>query len=64
MVSTILRSGAFRFFFFSREEPRMVCSSRPARRTLAGALDKFAGFSQDFMAKGRGENIESERADM
>ncbi len=35
---------------------------RPARRTLAGALDKFARFSQDFMAEGRGENLESERA--
>jgi len=35
---------------------------RPARRTLAGALDKFARFSGDFMAEGRGENLESERA--
>ena len=37
---------------------------RPARRTLAGALNKFAGFSQGFMAEGRGENVESERADL
>jgi antitoxin VapB len=35
---------------------------RPARRTLAGVLDKFARFSQDFMAEGRGENVEGERA--
>ena len=37
---------------------------RPARRTLAGALNQFAGFSPDFMAEGRGENIESERVDL
>ena len=35
---------------------------RPARRTLTGVLDKFARFSQDFMAEGRGENVEGERA--
>ena len=35
---------------------------RPPRRTLAGALDKFARFSDDFMAEGRGENLENERA--
>lgn len=34
---------------------------RPARRSLEGALAKFAGFSADFMATGRGENVESER---
>ena len=37
---------------------------RPARRTLAGALDRFAGFSADFMAQGREGNIESERAEL
>ncbi len=35
---------------------------RPARRSLAGALDTFARFSSDFMAQGRGENVERERA--
>lgn len=34
---------------------------RPARRSLAGALDKFAHFSDDFMAAGRGENEEAPR---
>jgi antitoxin VapB len=28
---------------------------RPARRSLAGVLDKFAKFSKDFMAQGRGD---------
>jgi antitoxin VapB len=34
---------------------------RPARRSLAGALAKFGDFSDDFMAGGRGANIEAER---
>ena len=34
---------------------------RPARRSLDRALAKFAGFSDDFMAAGRGLNVESER---
>jgi len=34
---------------------------RPARRSLEGVLAKFGGFSADFMAEGREENIESER---
>jgi antitoxin VapB len=34
---------------------------RPAGRSLAGALAKFAGFSEDFMSAGREANIDSER---
>ncbi len=37
---------------------------RPAGRSLAGALAKFAQFSPDFMAAGRGANEESERAEL
>jgi antitoxin VapB len=34
---------------------------RPARRSLAGVLDKFAKFSPDFMADGRGKHGQAER---
>lgn len=34
---------------------------RPARRSLAGVLEKFAKFSPDFMAEGRGEHEQAER---
>lgn len=34
---------------------------RPARRSLAGVLGKFARFSPDFMAEGRGEQEQAER---
>jgi antitoxin VapB len=34
---------------------------RPAQRRMGDVLGKFAKFSTDFMAQGRGENIESER---
>ncbi|AQH05361.1 AbrB family transcriptional regulator (plasmid) [Burkholderia sp. KK1] len=34
---------------------------RPARRPLAGVLKKFARFSPDFMAEGRGEQEQAER---
>lgn len=34
---------------------------RPARRSLAGVLDRFARFSRDFMAEGRGEQEQAER---
>jgi len=34
---------------------------RPARRQLGGVLQKFAGFSPDFMADGRGEAEQDER---
>lgn len=34
---------------------------RPARRSLEGALAKFAGFSPDFMTGARETNLESER---
>lgn len=34
---------------------------RPARRSLAGVLTKFAQFSPDFMAQGRGEHEQAER---
>ncbi|MTW20119.1 type II toxin-antitoxin system VapB family antitoxin [Allochromatium palmeri] len=34
---------------------------RPARRSLAGVLDKFARFSPDFMADGRGDQEQDER---
>lgn len=34
---------------------------RPARRRMGDVLAKFAQFSPDFMAEGRGENVEGER---
>lgn len=34
---------------------------RPVRRSLAGVLDRFAHFSPDFMAEGRGEQGQAER---
>ncbi|RBP18231.1 antitoxin VapB [Roseiarcus fermentans] len=34
---------------------------RPASRSLAGVLAKFARFSPDFMADGRGEHDQAER---
>lgn len=34
---------------------------RPARRSLAGVLKKFAKFSPDFMAEGRGDQEQAER---
>lgn len=34
---------------------------RPARRSLAGVLGKFAKFSPEFMADGRGDQDQAER---
>jgi antitoxin VapB len=34
---------------------------RPARRSLSEVLTKFARFSPDFMAEGRGDQEQSER---
>ncbi|MCC4114883.1 type II toxin-antitoxin system VapB family antitoxin [Aromatoleum toluclasticum] len=34
---------------------------RPARRSLAGVMAKFARFSPDFMAEGRGDQEQTER---
>lgn len=34
---------------------------RPARRPLAGVLEKFANFGPDFMAGGRGDQEQSDR---
>ena len=34
---------------------------RPARRSLAGVLAKFAKFSPNFMAEGRGDQEQAER---
>lgn len=34
---------------------------RPARRSLAGVLDKFARFAPDFMEEGRGSQEQAER---
>ena len=34
---------------------------RPARRSLSGVLPKFAKFSPDFMAEGRGDQEQAER---
>ena len=34
---------------------------RPARRSLAGVLSKFARFSSDFMSEGRGDQEQGER---
>ena len=41
----------------SDNKPRIM----PAVRRLDGALEKFGAFSGDFMADGRGENLEEER---
>lgn len=37
---------------------------RPARRSLSGVLTKFARFSPDFMAEGRGDQGQTERDDL
>jgi antitoxin VapB len=34
---------------------------RPVRRSLAGVLEKFAKFSPDFMADGRGDHDQAAR---
>lgn len=34
---------------------------RPARRSLAGVLERFARFSPDFLAEGRGDQEQTER---
>lgn len=34
---------------------------RPARRSLAGVMAKFAKFSPDFLAEGRGDQEQAER---
>lgn len=34
---------------------------RPAQRRMGDVLAKFASFSPDFMAEGRGHNVEGER---
>ncbi|MFZ2854190.1 MAG: type II toxin-antitoxin system VapB family antitoxin [Rhodocyclaceae bacterium] len=34
---------------------------RPARRSLSGVLGKFAKFSPDFLAEGRGDQEQAER---
>ena len=34
---------------------------RPVRRSLSGVLAKFARFSPDFMAEGRGDQEQAER---
>jgi antitoxin VapB len=34
---------------------------RPARRSLVGLMERFARFSPEFMAKGRGEHDQHER---
>jgi len=34
---------------------------RPARRSLSGVLTKFARFSPDFLAEGRGDQEQAER---
>jgi len=34
---------------------------RPARRSLSGVLKKFARFSSNFMAEGRGDHEQAER---
>jgi len=34
---------------------------RPAQRRMGNVLEKFARFSSDFMANGRGDNREDER---
>lgn len=37
---------------------------RPARRSLAGVLAKFAGFSSDFMAEGRDDHEQADRENL
>ncbi|QDQ28971.1 AbrB family transcriptional regulator [Chitinimonas arctica] len=34
---------------------------RPARQSLAGLMERFARFSPEFMAEGRGEHDQDER---
>jgi antitoxin VapB len=34
---------------------------RPLRKSLAGALDRFARFDPEFMAEGRGDQTQAER---
>ncbi|MFC3076176.1 antitoxin [Shinella pollutisoli] len=34
---------------------------RPARRSLAGVLERFARFDPDFLAEGRGDQEQTER---
>lgn len=34
---------------------------RPARKSLAGLMERFARFSPDFMTNGRGEHDQNER---
>ena len=41
----------------SSDKPSII----PVARRLDRALEKFAAFSVDFMADGRGENLEEER---
>ena len=37
---------------------------RPDRRSLAGVLQKFARFSPDFMADGRGDQEQADREEL
>ena len=37
---------------------------RPVRRSLSSVLTKFAQFSPDFMAEGRGDQDQAERDDL
>jgi len=37
---------------------------RPARRSLSGVLTKFAQFSPDFMADGRGDHEQADRDEL
>lgn len=37
---------------------------RPARRSLAGVLAKFARFSSGFMAEGRGDHEQADRENL
>ena len=37
---------------------------RPVRRSLAGALEKFAQFGPDFMAEGRGDQEQNDRDEL
>ncbi len=34
---------------------------RPARRRMGDVMAKLASFSEDFMAQGRGQNVEGDR---
>ena len=67
-VVLLTREDEFRERLFPNWDMELVIERRgdellikPAQRRIGDVLGKFAGFTDDFMAQGRGENMESER---